>query len=61
MTDSVRPDIFCRYEGEEFPASEFRTDPDWGRVHEVEDGPRHTYLGDEIDGDEWVLKSLGGA
>jgi hypothetical protein len=55
--------IFCRYESREFPAVEFTTDPEWGRVHEAAEGPRHTIMGDDIDetSKDWMLKKLGGA
>jgi hypothetical protein len=43
MNEPNKSEIFCRYEEDNFPSSEFSNDPEWGKVHEVE--PRHTVLG----------------
>ena len=51
--------IYCRYEEDSFPNEEFKSDPEWGRVHEVE--PRHTILGDLVDDEDWELEQIGGA
>ena len=59
MAESSDATIYCRYEGSEFPASEFNNDPEWGRVHETAEGKRHTFMGEDLD-DEWELKKLGG-
>ncbi len=47
MNESNDSEIFCRYEVDNFPSSEFSNDPEWGKVHEVE--PRHTVQGSIVD------------
>ena len=53
--------IFCRFESAYFPAREFETDPEWGRVHRVDGESSHTVMGDPVDDAEWELRQLGGA
>ena len=55
--------IYCRYEGEQFPADQFSTDHEWGRIHEVVDGVRHSVMGEDIDetSHDYLLEKLGGA